>query len=116
MKHQVLPAIFEDYLDVVLLQETLMRGDFKRRVAGYTLHSLPAMEGIRGCAQLMRSAISHRRVGAPGHCGDDVVMARELKVGDLPLPVCNLYRSHQHQLEACKLLTLASQHWPPGGE
>ncbi|KAG0728322.1 hypothetical protein GWK47_032731 [Chionoecetes opilio] len=48
-KHQVLQAIFEEDLDVVLLQETLTPADFKRRIAGYSLHSLPATEGTRGC-------------------------------------------------------------------
>ena len=108
-KHQVLQAVFEEDLDVVLLQETLTPADFEWRVAGYTLHSLPAAEGTRGCAALVRSAIPHRRVPSPVHCGDGVeVLALELQVGGLPLMMYNLYRSPRHQLEAGELLALAS--------
>ncbi|KAK8390570.1 hypothetical protein O3P69_010334 [Scylla paramamosain] len=77
-KHQVLQAVFEEHLDVVLLLETLTPADFEWRVAGYTLHSLPTVEGTRGCAALVRSAIPHRRVAAPVNCGDGVeVLALE---------------------------------------
>ncbi|XP_063854131.1 uncharacterized protein LOC135096523 [Scylla paramamosain] len=108
-RHQVLQAVFEEHLDVVLLQETLTPADFEWRVAGYTLHSLPTAEGTRGCAALVRSTIPHRRVAAPVNCGDGVeVLALELQVGSLPLLVYNVYRSQRHQLEAGELLTLAS--------
>ena len=108
-KHQVLQALFEEDLDVVLLQETLAPATFVWRVAGYTLHSLPAADGTRGCAVLVRSAIPHSRVAAPVPCGDGVeVMALELHVGGLRLLVYNLYRSQRHQLEAGELLTLAA--------
>ncbi len=93
-KHQVLQAVFEEHLDVVLLQETLTPADFEWRVAGYTLHSFPTAEGTRGCAALVRNTIPHRRVAAPVNCGDGVeVLALELQVGSLPLLVYNVYRS-----------------------
>ncbi|MPC39679.1 hypothetical protein E2C01_033224 [Portunus trituberculatus] len=82
-KHQVLQAVFEENLDVVLLQETLTPAAFEWRVAGYTLHSLPAADGTRGCAVLVRSAIPHSQVAAPVHCDDGVVLALELPVGSL---------------------------------
>ncbi|KAK4307365.1 hypothetical protein Pmani_020884 [Petrolisthes manimaculis] len=108
-RHQVLQAVFEEHLDIVLLQETLTPADFEWRVAGYTLHMLPSLEGTRGCATLVRSTIPHRRVPAPVHCGDGVeVLALELQVGGLLLLVYNIYRSQRHQLEAGELLSLAS--------
>ncbi|XP_063887725.1 uncharacterized protein LOC135115154 [Scylla paramamosain] len=85
-KHQVLQAVFEEHLDVVLLQETLTPADFEWRVAGYTPHSLPTAEDTRGCAALVRNTIPHRRVAAPVNCGDGVeVLALELQEGSLPL-------------------------------
>ena len=109
-RHQVLQAISEEHLDMVLLQETLTPADFRWRVAGYTLHALPALEeGGRGCVTLVRSSIPHRRLPAPVHCGDGVeAMAVELQVGAQPLTVYNIYRSQRHQLEAGELLTLAA--------
>ncbi|KAG0713761.1 hypothetical protein GWK47_015507 [Chionoecetes opilio] len=108
-KHQVLQAIFEEDLDMVLLQETLTPADFKWRIAGYSLHSLPATEGTRGCVTLVRSAIPHRRITDPVHCGDGVeALAVALHVGGLELTVYHLYRSQRHQLEAGELLTMAS--------
>ncbi|XP_050704464.1 uncharacterized protein LOC126989887 [Eriocheir sinensis] len=109
-RHEVLQAIFQEGLDVVLLQETLTPADFTRRVAGYTLHSLPATgEGGRGCVTLVRSAIPHRRITAPVHCGDGVeTLAVELQLGALSLTVYNIYRSQRHQLEAGELLGLAA--------
>ncbi|KAK4322663.1 hypothetical protein Pmani_006564 [Petrolisthes manimaculis] len=108
-RHQVLQAVFEEHLDIVLLQETLTPTDFEWRVAGYTPHMLPSLEGTRGCATLVRSTIPHRRVPAPVHCGDGVeVLALELQVGGLLLLVYNIYRSQRHQLEAGELLSLAS--------
>ena len=105
-KHELLQTIFEEHLNVVLLQETLTPADFEWRVAGYTLHSLPVAEGVRGCAALVRNTIPHHRVAAPVHCGDGVeVLALELQMGSLL--VYNIYRSQQHQLEAGELLTLA---------
>ena len=109
-RHQVLQAISEEHLDIVLLQETLTPADFRWRVAGYTLHALPALEeGDHGCVTLVRSSIPHRRLPAPVHCGDGVeAMAVELQVGVQPLTVYNIYRSQRHQLEAGELLTLAA--------
>ncbi|KAG0715522.1 hypothetical protein GWK47_011794 [Chionoecetes opilio] len=107
-KHQVLQAIFEEDLDAVLLQETLTLADFKWRIAGYSLHSLPATEGTRGCVTMVRSAIPRRRITNPVHCGDGVeALAVELHVGGLEITVYNLYRSQRHQLEAGELLTMA---------
>ncbi|XP_076039453.1 uncharacterized protein LOC143024524 [Oratosquilla oratoria] len=107
-KHQVLQAIFTENLDVVLLQETLTRADFEWRVAGYSLHSLPATENTRGCAALVKSTIPHRRVSAPVHCGEGVeVLALELQVGGIPLLVYNIYRSQRYHLEAGELFSLA---------
>ena len=37
-RHQVLQAVVEEDLDVVLLQETLAPADFEWRVTSYTLH------------------------------------------------------------------------------
>ena len=109
-KHQVLQAIFEEDLDVVLLQETLTPVTFEWRVAGYTLHSLHATEGTRGCAALVRSTIPHHRVASPVHCGDNVeVLALKMQVGGRPLLLYNIYRSQRHTLEAGELVTLASQ-------
>ncbi|KAG0721892.1 hypothetical protein GWK47_045536 [Chionoecetes opilio] len=106
--HQVLQAIFEEDLDVDV-QETLTPADFKWRIAGYSLHSLPASEGTRGCVTLVRSAIPHRRITDLVHCGDGVeALAVDLHVGGLELTVYNLYRSQRHQLEAGELLTMAS--------
>ncbi|XP_076046411.1 uncharacterized protein LOC143028348 [Oratosquilla oratoria] len=108
-KHQVLQAIFTENLDVVLLQETLTRADFEWRVAGYSLHSLPATENTRGCAALVRSTIPHRRVSAPVDCGEGVeVLALELQVGGIPLLVYNIYRSQRYHLEAGELFSLAA--------
>ena len=109
-RHQVLQAVVEEELDLVLLQETLTPPDFGWRVAGYTFHSLPATEeGGRGCATLIRSSIPHRRITDPVPCGDGVeVLALELQLGPLLLPVYNVYRSQRHELEAGELLTLAS--------
>ena len=109
-KHQVLQTIFEENLDVVLLQETLTPADFEWRVAGYTIHSLPTtVEGSRGSATLVRSPISHRRTTNPVHCGDGVeVLTMELLVGGRCLSVDSLYRSQRHRLDAGELLTLAS--------
>ncbi|KAK4318865.1 hypothetical protein Pmani_010187 [Petrolisthes manimaculis] len=108
-RHKVLQAVFEEHLDIVLLQETLTPTDFEWRVAGYTPHMLPSLEGTRGCATLVRSTIPHHRVPAPVHCGDGVeVLALELQVGGLLLLVYNIYRSQRHQLEAGELLSLAS--------
>ena len=109
-RHQVLQALFEERLDVVLLQETLTPADFRWRVAGYTLHTLPAVEGGgRGCAILVKNSIPHRRVAAPLHCGHGVeTMAVELHVGAHPLTVYNVYRSQRYRLVAGELLTLAT--------
>ena len=109
-KHQVLQAVFQEDLDLVLLQETLTSAEFEWRVAGYTLHSLPAGDGNgRGCAALIRSTIPHNRIAAPVHCGDGVeVLALELQLGPLPLMVYNVYRSQRYLLEAGELLSLAS--------
>ena len=69
----MLQAVVEEDLDVVLLQETLAPAEFEWRVAGYTPHSLAATPGsARGCLALVRSAILHRRVRQPVHCGDGV--------------------------------------------
>lgn len=59
-KQQLLQDIFEEDLVVVLLQKTLTCADFEWQVAGYTLHSLSAIEGTRVCAALMRRAVPHR--------------------------------------------------------
>lgn len=70
-----------------------MPADFEWRVAGYTLHLLPAAEGSRGCAALVRTTIPHHRVAIPVHCGDGVeVLALELLVGGLKLQVYNIYK------------------------
>ncbi|XP_050709221.1 uncharacterized protein LOC126994012 [Eriocheir sinensis] len=108
-RHQVLQAIVEERLDV-LLQETLTPADFQWRVAGFTLHSLPATaEGSRGCLALVRSGIPHRRILNPVQCGDGVeVMALELHVGGLLVHAYNIYRSQRHELEAGELLGLAA--------
>ncbi|XP_076041806.1 uncharacterized protein LOC143025691 [Oratosquilla oratoria] len=90
-------------------EETLTRADFEWRVAGYSLHSLPATENTRGCAALVRSTIPHRRVSAPVHCGEGVeVLALELQVGGIPLLVYNIYRSQRYHLEAGELFSLAA--------
>ncbi|XP_050717435.1 uncharacterized protein LOC126999146 [Eriocheir sinensis] len=109
-RHEVLQAIFQEGLDLVLLQETLTPADFTWRVAGYTLHSLSATgEGGRGCVTLVKSAIPHRRITAPMHCGDGVeTLAVKLQLGALSLTVYNIYRSQRHQLEAGELLGLAA--------
>ncbi|KAG0727539.1 hypothetical protein GWK47_034479 [Chionoecetes opilio] len=90
--------------------QTLTPADFEWRIAGYTLHLLPATaEGTRGCVTLVRSSIPHRRIADPVHCGDGMeTLALKLHVGGLSLPVYNLYRSQRHQLEAGELLTMAS--------
>ena len=108
-RYQVLQAVVEEDIDVVLLQETLMPADFEWRVAGYTLHSLAATaEVVRGCLTLVRNAIPHRRIRHPVHCGDGVeALALELHVGSVSLTVYNLYRSQRHLLVAGKLLALA---------
>ena len=109
-KHQVLQAIIEVNLDVVLLQETLIPAVFHWRVAGYTLHSLPTtVGGAHGCAMLVRSSIPHHRTTNPVYCGDGVeVLAVELQVGGRWFSVYNLYRSQRHCLDSRELLTLAS--------
>lgn len=62
-RHQVLQAVVEEDLDVILLQETLTQADLEFRVAEYTLHSLTAKaESARGCMALVRSAILRRSV------------------------------------------------------
>ena len=109
-RHQVLQAIVEDKLDVVLLQETLTQPEFEWRVAGFTCHTLPSTEaGGRGCVTLVRSSIPHHRIPAPAHCGDGVeVLAVELHLGAIQLPVYNIYRSPRYELQCGELLTLAA--------
>ena len=46
---EVVQSIVEEGYDLVLLQETLVPEDFKWRVAGFTVHSLPCGgDGQRG--------------------------------------------------------------------
>ena len=110
-RHQVLQAVMQEDLDLVFLQETLTPDDFEWRVAGYTYHSLPPTEGGgRGCGTLVRRTIPHRRIAQPVDCGNGVeVLALELHLGELVLPVYNVYRSQRYQLEAGELLALATQ-------
>ena len=61
-KHQVVQAIMEEDLDLVLLQETLTTAAFEWCVAGYSLHSLPTTaEGSRGSVALVWKSIPNRR-------------------------------------------------------
>ena len=107
---EVIQAIVEEDLDLVLLQETLTPEHFEWRVAGYTIHSLPCGDnGRRGCMVVVRSSLPHRRIAAPVYCGEDVeVMAVQLELPGLPLTVYNVYRGPRGQLEAEEMLSLAT--------
>lgn len=72
-------TVFEENLDVVLLQEALSPDDFEWWVADYTLHSLHVTDGTRGYAAFVRSGIPHSRLARPsrlrGRRGGHVVGA-----------------------------------------
>ncbi|KAG0726314.1 hypothetical protein GWK47_036866 [Chionoecetes opilio] len=94
----------------LLTEETLTPEHFEWRIAGYTVHSLSCGEdGRRGCVVVVRSALPHRRIEDPVHCGEGVeVMAVQLELPALPLTVHNVYSSWRRQLEADELLSLAT--------
>ena len=109
-RSELLQAIVEEDLDLVLLQETLEPEHVEWRLAGYTVHALPRDgDGRRGCMVVVRSSLPHQRIPDPVHCGLGVeVMAVLLQLPGLSLTVYNVYCSPRRQLEAGELLSLAA--------
>ncbi|KAG0713960.1 putative RNA-directed DNA polymerase from transposon X-element [Chionoecetes opilio] len=107
---EIIQAIVEEDLDLVLLQETLTPLDFEWRVAGYSIYGLPRDgDGCRGLMVLVRSSLPHHRITDPVQCGEGVeVLAVQLQLAGLPLLVYNIYSSPRKQLEAGELLSLAT--------
>lgn len=107
---EILQAIVEEDLDLVLLQETLVPAHFEWRLAGYTVHSLPCgAGGRRGCMVIVRSSIPHHRITDPVSCGEGVdVVAVQLQLPRLEVAIYNIYSGPGRQLEAGEVLSLAT--------
>ena len=107
---ELIQAIVEEDLDLVLLQETLAPKHLEWRIPGYTVRSLPRdKDGRRGSMIVVRSSLPHHRIIHSVHCGEGVeVMAVQLELPGLPLTVYNLYLSQRRQLVAGELLSLVT--------
>ena len=110
-KHAALTAAAGiEKFDVILLQETLQKGNHNLGLTGYNRFKLPSNEeGTRGLITLVKNTIPTQLITNPINCGEGVeVLAVSLQLLNTNLIIYNIYKHLQSTLELGELFATDS--------
>ena len=92
-KAALIAACKTENIDIIILQETLLRRGQKFKVGGYSVYTTPHEDTDRGLAILIKSTIPVKKISNHISCGEDVeVLAVTITLQDTKLDIYNIYR------------------------